>query len=227
MVEGQILSTCSTGRKVCVLSDHFRKSKQRRRAAWRRRIVTRGREKIKHVAIYAGEEGVRRIKGRMCDEEVRKHLSVPTRFCGSWSSPREPMEANQFYGRPAIDTMPIGIDPIERREGKERERSMRSFYPRRGMRRDAKLPAVAIRTFRRFRSRRTRSGLEVLASSNLQKSASDRLVYRRRNKAATRVISIKLLFPHSRMTTTCRAYSSWELAQFRRYCICIWQSWFC
>lgn len=107
----------------------------------------------------------------MCDEEVRKHLSVPTRFCGSWSSPREPMEANQFYGRPAIDTMPIGIDPIDRREEKrerERVRSRRSFYPRRGTRRDAKLPAVAIRTFRRFRSRRTRSGLEVLAFPNLQ-----------------------------------------------------------
>lgn len=91
--------------------------------------------------------------------------------------------------------------------------------PRRGMRRDAKLPAVAIRTFRRFRSHRTRSGLEVLASSNLQEPASDRLVYRRRNKTATRVISIKLLFPHSRMTTTCRAYSSREFAQFRRYSV--------
>lgn len=65
----------------------------------------------------------------MCDEEVRKHLSVPTRFCGSWSSPREPMEANQFYGRPVIDTMPIGIDPIEGREERERDGSMRSFYP--------------------------------------------------------------------------------------------------
>jgi len=102
-VEGQILSTCDTGQKVRTLSDHFRKSKQRQprkerpRLSWiRERERERERERNKIRSSLYGEKGVRRSKGRTSDEEVRKHLLVPTRFCGSWSSPRELVEAESI-----------------------------------------------------------------------------------------------------------------------------------
>jgi len=62
----------------------------------RERERERERERNKIRSSLYGEKGVRRSKGRTSDEEVRKHLLVPTRFCGSWSSPRELVEAESI-----------------------------------------------------------------------------------------------------------------------------------
>lgn len=112
-------------------------------------LLTRGRKEIKHVAVSPTEKVVRpRTEGRASNEEVRKHLSIPTRFCGSWSSPGEPMETESIL-RTAGYRYHADWHRSDNEEEREVEISRHSSYSRKRARCDAKLPrrAVAIRTF--------------------------------------------------------------------------------
>jgi len=105
------------------------------------------------------ENGIRRAKSWTSNEEVRKHLSIPTRFCGSWSSPRESMETESIL-RTADHRYHVDWyrSDREREQARERERETERvpFTLRGGTQRDAKLPAATIRTSsgrtRHFRS---------------------------------------------------------------------------